>query len=596
VSQPDWQNIHLYSKRTFMAGNLHTVVLALLVFLSFQRARPQLAETAASVSGVVVRAGTNQPIAGATVELTGVAPRTVEGSSSVGRGVISVSVLEASSDGRVLSFTATTRDDGSFEIGNVPPNSNYQLIAVHSPEYLPAQYGQRVPAVPGRSLTVTPGDRIGDVRIEMTPSGSIFGQVVDSRGLPVRNVVVELRRPWYLEGWRLLSDWNQLVSRVRGIGKSNRAATMSTNARGEFNFFGLAPAQYYIRTPFSLEDSLAPINLHAGESVSDVRLVAPDPGEREIHGVVLAPDGTVATSARVAVLRPNVVPLYDNSTLDSDTLRRNSNGQFMLTVPRSGRYLLTATGPAVDGEITRAQKEIDVRDFGVRDVTLQLMPSFSVSGRVTFEGGTPASGLTRDALSVALYPLSVNIGSMKPAMLPTTNSTFMIEDVTPGNYRLEVRPILTVPPSTSVPQGFERAYVKSVRLDGKDVLNSGLQLEAAPRSAVELVIGMNGGTLAGRVLDAAGKPVANVNAVVVPNAPRRGRGDLYKFVATDDSGAFELTGLAPGDYKLFAWERVEEGAWQDPEFIRLFENSGASLRIQENRRTTSDAKLILVWN
>jgi hypothetical protein len=83
---------------------------------------------------------------------------------------------------------------------------------------------------------------------------------------------------------------------------------------------------------------------------------------------------------------------------------------------------------------------------------------------------------------------------------------------------------------------------------------------------------------------------------VVPNAPRRQRGDLYKFVSTDDLGSFQLRGLAPGEYKLFAFERVEEGAWQDPEFIKLFEDLGTSLRVDEGMRLTMDSKLILAWN
>ena len=579
-----------------MRLNLATGLLALLFAVGFQRSRPEIAETAGSVEGVVVRAGTNLPIAGATVELTGIAPRTVEGSRSVGRGVISVSVLEADSDGRVLSFSTTTRRDGTFEIRDVPPNGNYQLIAVHPPEYLPAQYGQRVPAVPGRSLMVNPGDQVRDLRIEMTPSGSISGYVVDARGLPVRNVVVELRRPWYLEGWRLLSDWNQIVSRLRGIGKSNRAATMATNARGEFNFSGLAPAQYYVRTSFLDEDNLSPVNLHAGDRVTGLRIVAPELGEREIRGVVLSPNGTIMTNARVAVLRSGANPLYETSTLDTYTVRSNSGGGFRLEVPRPGRYVLIAAGPGANGDAMRAQREIDVRDFLLSGVRLQLMPPVSVSGRVTYEGGAPPRISADDATSIALYPMSLNIGSAASARLPATNGAFTLQDVTPGDYRIEVRPILTVPPTAFVPPGFERAYVKSVRMDGRDVLNSGFHLESLTNATIEVVIHMNGGTIAGRVLNAAGAPVPNVNAVVVPNAPRRPRGDLYKFVATDDSGNFQLTGLAPGDYRLFAWERVEEGAWQDPEFIRLFENSGTPVRIEENRRTTADAKLILAWN
>jgi len=164
-----------------------------------------------------------------------------------------------------------------------------------------------------------------------------------------------------------------------------------------------------------------------------------------------------------------------------------------------------------------------------------------------------------------------------------------------GDYRVEVLPVLSVPPSSLLPAVFENVFVKSVTLDGKDVLNEGLHLEAAPRRNLEIVISTNGGVLDGSVLDADASPRANVTIVAVPSAPRRRRGDLYKYVSTDDEGRFVLTGLAPGDYKLFAFERVEEGAWQDAEFIKLFEDRGTTVRVQEGRRSTADIRIIPVW-
>jgi hypothetical protein len=32
---------------------------------------------------------------------------------------------------------------------------------------------------------------------------------------------------------------------------------------------------------------------------------------------------------------------------------------------------------------------------------------------------------------------------------------------------------------------------------------------------------------------------------------------------TTDDGSFTIGGLAPGEYKLYAWEDVESGVWQD---------------------------------
>jgi hypothetical protein len=46
--------------------------------------------------------------------------------------------------------------------------------------------------------------------------------------------------------------------------------------------------------------------------------------------------------------------------------------------------------------------------------------------------------------------------------------------------------------------------------------------------------------------------------------------------------------VAPGDYGVFAWADVESGAWQDPEFMRLYEGRGVSIRMGEGGRGRID--------
>jgi len=84
--------------------------------------------------------------------------------------------------------------------------------------------------------------------------------------------------------------------------------------------------------------------------------------------------------------------------------------------------------------------------------------------------------------------------------------------------------------------------------------------------------------------------------VLIPDAARRDRRDLYKKVFSDNAGKFQLTGIAPGNYKLFAWEFVEDGAWEDPEFMRIYEDVGKTVRVAENGREAVDINLIPPWN
>jgi hypothetical protein len=264
-----------------------------------------------------------------------------------------------------------------------------------------------------------------------------------------------------------------------------------------------------------------------------------------------------------------------------------------MDVPGPGKYVLVAIGEGRSP--ARAWKEIEVGNFELSNVQLQLVPPFPLSGSVTVETLPRGRAPAMEPMDVTLYPLAPGIGTATARFLPSDNA-FTLQNATVGRFRVEVAPILMTPPNAFIPVSLERAYVKSIRMDGKDVLNGGLQLESPSSGILQIVISMNGGTLTGRVLDGARKPVNNAKVVLVPNAPRRSRGDLFKSISTDDTGRFQLNGLAPGEYKLFAWERVEEGAWQDPQFLRLFENLGSPLRIDEGKQASADAKLIPAWN
>ena len=72
----------------------------------------------------------------------------------------------------------------------------------------------------------------------------------------------------------------------------------------------------------------------------------------------------------------------------------------------------------------------------------------------------------------------------------------------------------------------------------------------------------------------------------------RGRPDLYKKTRTDSSGRFRLFGIAPGDYKLFSWEQVEEGIWLDADFLRPLESRGKPVRVNEGRIENVDVTVI----
>jgi hypothetical protein len=110
--------------------------------------------------------------------------------------------------------------------------------------------------------------------------------------------------------------------------------------------------------------------------------------------------------------------------------------------------------------------------------------------------------------------------------------------------------------------------------------------------AIDIVLSGTGGQVEGVVLNADQQPATEASVVAVPDEPRRTQGRFYKEDRTDQYGRFTIKGLPPGRYKLFAWEDVEEGAYQDPEFIKKFEALGEAVVIRENSHESAQLKLI----
>ena len=128
---------------------------------------------------------------------------------------------------------------------------------------------------------------------------------------------------------------------------------------------------------------------------------------------------------------------------------------------------------------------------------------------------------------------------------PAADGSFTVDSIPPGNFRVLLQ---QMPPD---------GYMKSMRMGSTDVLNDGLRISSTTDTLLEIVIGANAGRIEGSVVDARGAPLSNRTVVLVPDVRLRQRNDLYRDVSSDITGSFQMQGLAPGDYKLFAWENVE---------------------------------------
>jgi hypothetical protein len=106
-----------------------------------------------------------------------------------------------------------------------------------------------------------------------------------------------------------------------------------------------------------------------------------------------------------------------------------------------------------------------------------------------------------------------------------------------------------------------------------------------------VVVSANGASIAGKVVDDQGQPVADATVVGIPSAEHRARFDLYQRSATDASGNFSLRGLSAGKYSVLAFEELTENV-RDADFLKLHEGRGEVVQLDEGSKKSVLLKLI----
>jgi hypothetical protein len=138
------------------------------------------------------------------------------------------------------------------------------------------------------------------------------------------------------------------------------------------------------------------------------------------------------------------------------------------------------------------------------------------------------------------------------------------------------------------------AYIKTVRLGNRDLTDSGLAAAGPVNGVLEIVIGVRGAGFTASVEDGSQKLFAGATVALVPDSARRKNWRLYKSAVSDAEGKVQLQGIPPGDYTLFAWEDVDENAWQSPEFLQTYEGRGLRIHLADGVRQDVHVPLIPV--
>jgi hypothetical protein len=442
-------------------------------------------------------------------------------------------------------------------------------------------FGKDLYGVRTLSYTLAAGMRLQDAVVRLAPTGIISGRVVDSRNSPVPIVGIKPLQNRYM-------------------GRSQEYVALPgaiTNDRGEFRLSNVAPGEYLLSISSSTSGVLYPgvtevsdaeyLKVESGKEIrlKDVVLPAGSMVKGTVHVrlVNAAGESSKDVSLRFANVTPNLLaPALDGNSIfevsgDANPrvvhLEPSSTSTSSHAVSALGTYRATATWKDSNGVTASATATIA---FAGADSTIDLVirtPDARLSCRAMLQ---EADG--------RLSPMgNVNVFIRSAASCYTgVDGTQTLPAIQSGKYELT---------------GFQGipadAYVFSATLSGQDALSGSFDVTRGS-STLEVLVRRGAGVMSGKVVDSQGRTVHDAVVAAIPDSPaaRPLSALAYPSDRTDQNGVFEIRGLRPGGYRLYAWSVLDESSLRNPEFLKKFDGRGSDVSVREDEVASKDLRVV----
>ena len=526
-------------------------------------ARPETKEETCTVSGTVVRMLDGAPLKGATVWLS-------------------------SDQNHEHTIATTTAADGRFELRNVP--AAHYTLTVRRNGYVDAYYGQKKADDPGSILTLRSGQKLVDLVFKLGRTGVITGRIYDEDGESMQGIRVNAVRKVYINGKLQLQTFDE----------------RQTNDLGEFRLFGLSPGRYLITAEpdiwnrvvgdldFSGADKsggekgyaklyypgvtdsgkASSITVKEGDEIASIDILMKQVTVYRIRGKVvnLLPKPSGRRSTQVDVLRINQGAGWESV---GSTSAGDADGSFEIRGVPSGNYSIRVIRRSDDGRMHVTQQDFTVGNASVEGLTLTIEEGVNIPGRVIWDGAPrlERQGFVIAAISTENEPFPGTRAEVED------NNQFMLKDVHDGEFRLEARGIS------------KDCYIKEVRYSDSIVPDATIRVAKGSVGPLEITLSSRGALVQGTVLNEDSLPAVGAWAVAIPD--KKTRRASYS-ANTDQYGHFEVRGLPPGKYKIFSWGALQQGAWEDPEFLKEYEAKATVIEVNEGDTKKVELKLIPV--
>jgi hypothetical protein len=241
--------------------------------------------------------------------------------------------------------------------------------------------------------------------------------------------------------------------------------------------------------------------------------------------------------------------------------------------------------------------EVTVGDANIDGLVLPLAPAQAITGTVKLEDGDIATLLKPGQNSTGVVGAGNSIIAVPGRLLllltssdgPTAggstaqvkeDGTFQFNTVGAGKYTLN---------AGLMPQG---TYLKSARFGGQDVTHAPIDTTAGTGGTLDLVLSSKSADVSGSVQNEKGDPQAGVMVTLWLKTPDASPTGGTRTGFTDQTGGFKMPGLPPGDYYVAAFEELEPGLAQNPDFLGRFTSDAKAITLAESSHESRDLKVV----
>ena len=503
----------------------------------------------------------------------------------------------------------TTDAEGKYEFRDLPAG-RYTVMAT-KPGYVSLQYGQRRPLEQGRPIELADKQVADKIDLRLPRGGVLTGRIVDEFNDPVADASVSVMQMRYTGGRR------------RPVPVSRPS---QTNDLGQFRVWGLPPGEYLVSATlrsFGMDPQMimgasqestgyAPTFYPGTASVAEAQRVTVTLGAEasgiefallpvrtaKITGIVVDAEGRPFTEGNVMMIQSMGTPGGGDGMMfmagPGGAGRLGADGGFTISNVTPGEYTLQArvrrgkpgSAPASDfvmpGEGETGNATVTVTGEDIAGLVIVASRGAKMTGHVLFDGAAPPASRTEN-LRVFAQPVGGDSMPMFGGM-PGRIGTDGKFELTGLTGRRVIRAM-----------GAQGWFVKSVRVDGRDVTDSGIDFKGGDDiSGVEITLTTQMAEISGTVKGPDGKPARDYAVVVFPDDKDRWTPESRYFgqARPDQEGRFKVVGLPEETYLVAALEYADGSDWRDPEFLDRLRESAT--RVTAASGTLKEIQLTIV--